>query len=105
MKERSEKIYCAWSNSCKKPDKEYLCCNFCSIKDCDVRCKDDIKTCKYLWSLEEHNEYHNRTQNYEKVLTPEEQAKQELRAKKRAEKRQKELDEMKTIMEKRNENN
>lgn len=60
---KQKKVYCAWSNSCKNENKRYLCCSFCENKTCDSRCKDDYKTCKYLWTEDEHKTYHESTNN------------------------------------------
>lgn len=58
-----KKTYCAWSNSCKNENKRYLCCSFCENKTCDSRCKDNYKTCEYLWTENEHNVYHRSANN------------------------------------------
>ena len=31
----------------------HICCNFCKIKACDWRCKDDIDSCNYICTEEE----------------------------------------------------
>lgn len=36
---------CLYYSYCNEP--KYLCCNFCSKKDCDERCKDDHTSCKF----------------------------------------------------------
>lgn len=56
-----KKTYCAWPNNCKNENKHYMCCNFCENKTCDSRCKDNCKTCIYLWTEDEHNEHHDDT--------------------------------------------
>lgn len=35
---------CLYYSYCNEP--EYLCCNFCSDKDCKRRCRDDHTSCK-----------------------------------------------------------
>lgn len=36
---------CYISNSCNNKE---LCCNFCSVKKCSDRCKENHKNCKYF---------------------------------------------------------
>lgn len=36
---------CYYSNLCED---EYKCCNFCDVKNCQYRCKDDHKKCIYF---------------------------------------------------------
>lgn len=36
---------CAWKNMCGNT---YMCCSTCTKKNCEFRCCDDPKTCKYL---------------------------------------------------------
>lgn len=38
----------------------YLCCNFCSIKNCDFRCNDNYEDCKYLMDSSYPESFHTK---------------------------------------------
>ena len=46
---KEEKKFCCWKNLCAH---KYTCCNFCTVKTCEYRCKDSFKTCKYLTDVD-----------------------------------------------------
>lgn len=39
---------CVWENLCGR---KYLCCNFCAIKKCDLRCQDNHEKCKFFCDI------------------------------------------------------
>lgn len=37
-------LYCIWPNDCDTPT---LCCSYCTVKKCPMRCHDNCSKCKY----------------------------------------------------------